>query len=130
MNAYACFPDLPSPVQRYIRTLEADKEALEAEGSARSARGGGGAAHCRVKRAGALSRRAIPACATEALCVAEREVPRARVQRSRARSQSGSGHRREDGSPAGHGSAARGAALTRTPAGPARAARRTAAPAD
>src|SRR5260363_160877 len=126
MNAYACFPDLPSPVQRYIRTLEADKEALEADRAALEAR----AADCRVKRAGALSRRAIPACATEALCAAEREVPRARVQRSRARSQSGSGHRREDGSPAGHGSAARAAALTRTPAGPARAARRTAAPAD
>src|SRR5260364_141024 len=30
MNAYACFPDLPSPVQRYIRTLEADRAALEA----------------------------------------------------------------------------------------------------
>src|SRR5260363_303967 len=38
MNAYACFPDLPSPVQRYIRTLEADKEALEADRAALEAR--------------------------------------------------------------------------------------------
>src|SRR5260363_283265 len=38
MNAYACFPDLPSPVQRYIRTLEADKEALEADRAALQAR--------------------------------------------------------------------------------------------
>src|SRR5260364_404029 len=38
MNAYACFPDLPSPVQRYIRTLEADKEALEADRAGLEAR--------------------------------------------------------------------------------------------
>src|SRR5260364_46554 len=101
MNAYACFPDLPSPVQRYIRTLEADKEALEADRAALEAR-----AAVAARRIAELSERV-------------------RVQRSRARSESGSGHRREDGSPAGHGSAARGAALTRTPAGPARAARRT-----
>src|SRR5260363_231030 len=37
MNAYACFPDLPSPVQRYIRTLEADKEAREAVAARRIA---------------------------------------------------------------------------------------------
>src|SRR5260364_17879 len=108
MNAYACFPDLPSPVQRYIRTLEADKEALEADRAALEARA-----------AVAARRIALQLRKPELLCAAEREVPRARVQRSRARSQSGSGHRREDGSPAGHGSAARGAALTRTPAGPA-----------
>src|SRR5260364_222138 len=36
MNAYACFPDLPSPVQRYIRTLEADqaRAAVAARGIA------------------------------------------------------------------------------------------------
>src|SRR5260364_312884 len=38
MNACACFPDLPSPVQRYIRRLEADKEALEADRAALEAR--------------------------------------------------------------------------------------------
>src|SRR5260363_289049 len=123
MNAYACFPDLPSPVQRYIRTLEADKEALEADRAALEAR-----AAVAGRRIAELSERVR--YLEEQFRLAQLKRYAQRSEKSRERVFNEAGHRREDGSPAGHGSAARGAALTRTPAGPARAARRTAAPAD
>src|SRR5260363_263840 len=86
MNAYACFPDLPSPVQRYIRTLEADKEALEADRAALEARAAVAARRiaelservryleeqfrlAQLKRYAPRSRRALPA-----------ELPRQRIE--------------------------------------------------